>query len=337
MIDNVKITLTNFSGNFDNCRYIGEGKYDSFYSLPTHGISKSTKLFVKQSRTTGKVVISRSIRKWYFNKGSLLDLTAKSFSKAMRLLAKDLNIPLSELCRGKVTQCEIGQNINVKIPATEIVPKIVDYGHLERKPVKDETVYFNGKAKKLIIYDKLAEIGAKSSKSKRGAMSILKEKGYHFLRIEFKLFNQKSFNQHEMKHISTVGDLIIHFSNLYEFWTYQVNRLVIFSPIEKDMQKMTKTEYLIGLSLNHEGFEKFVEDYQNLCKSKTKNGLKAARSKAYKEVLDVLEKYGSRKEYGKNSLRIDIATHLLRKSKQEEMDLPFLFRNLWGADVQYKE
>lgn len=333
MIDNIKITLNDFSGNFNKCDYIGEGKYDNLYMLPSHGISKSSKLFVRQNRKTKKVVITRSIRKWYFNKGSLLDLTKQSFTKAIKRLAKDLNIPLSELCRGKVTQCEIGQNIRVKIPATEIVPKIVDYGHLERKPIKDETVYFNGKAKKLIIYDKLAEIGANGNKSKRGAMQVLKEKGYHFLRIEFKLFNQKSFNQHEMNHISTIGDLITHYSNLYEFWTYQVNRLVIFSPIEKDMQKMTKNEYLIGLGLNNEGFEKFVEDYQSLCKSKTKNGLKAARSKAYKEVLDVLEKYGSRKEYGKNSLRIDIAKHLLRKSKQEEIDLPFLFRNLWGANV----
>lgn len=335
MIDNVKITLTNFSGNFNTCQYIGEGKYDSFYTLPSHGISKSTKLFVRQNRNTKKVVITRSIRKWYFNKGSLLDLTEQSFTKAIKRLAKDLNIPLSELCKGKVTQCEIGQNIRVKIAATEIVPKIVDYGHIKRESINNETVYFNGTAKKLIIYDKLAEIGAKGNKSKRGAMQVLKEKGYHFLRIEFKLFNQKSFNQHEMKHISTVGDLIINFSNLYEFWTYQINRLVIFSTIEMDMQNMSKKEDLIGSGLNDEGFVPFVENYQSLCKSKTKSGLKVARSKAFKEVLSVLKKYGSRKEYGIKSLRVDIAKHLLRKSKQERINLPFLFRNLWGANVQH--
>lgn len=333
MIDNIKITLTNFSGNFNKCDYIGEGKYDSLYTLPSHGISKSTKLFVRQNRNTKKVVITRSIRKWYFNKGSLLDLTEHSFTKAMRRLAKDLNITLSELCKGKVTQCEIGQNVRVKIPATEIVPKIVNYRHIERKPIKDETVYFNGKAKKLIIYDKLAEIGAKGNKSKRGTMQILKEKGYHFLRIEFKLFNQKSFNQHEMRHISTIGDLIIHFSNLYEFWTHQINQLIVFSTIEKDMQNMTQQEYLIGLGLNTSGFVQFVEEYRSLCKSKTKRGLIEARKKAYKEILDVLKKYGSRKEYGKNSLRVDVAKHLLRKSKQEEIDLPFLFHNLWGTNA----
>lgn len=309
MIDNMKITLTNFSGNFDKCQYVGEGKYDSFYVLPSHGISKSAKLFVRQNRNTKKVIITRSLRKWYFNKGSLLDLTKQSFTKAIKRLARDLSIPLSELCKGKVTQCEIGQNVRVKIPATEIVPKIVDYGHIERKPIKDETVYFNGKAKKLIIYDKLAEIGANGNKSKRGAMEVLKEKGYHSLRIEFKLFNQKSFNQHEMEHISTVGDLIINFSNLYEFWAYQVSRLVLFTAIDKDLQNMTKNEFLIGLGLNHEGFERFVEDYQSLCKSKTQEGLKTARSKAYKEILNVLDKYGSRKEYGKEALRIDIAKH----------------------------
>lgn len=260
---------------------------------------------------------------------SIKTIVFRDTEQSMRLLAKDLNIPFSELCRGKVTQCEIGQNIRVNVPATEIIPKIVDYGHIQRKLIKDETVYFNGKAKKVIIYDKLAEISARGNKSKRGAMRLLKEKGYHFLRIEFKLFNQKSFNQSDMRHISTIGDIIIHFPNLYEFWIYQLSRLVLFSRIENDLQNMTKNEYLIGLGMNHVGFEKFVEDYQILCKSKTEKGLKSARSKAYKEVLDVLEKYGSKKEYNKKFLSIDIAKHLLRKSKEEEIDIPFLFLNLW--------
>lgn len=79
MIDNIKISLNNFSGNFEKCQFIGNGKYDRFYSLPTHGISKASNLFVRQNINSGKVVISRSIRKWYLNKGSLQDLTAKTF------------------------------------------------------------------------------------------------------------------------------------------------------------------------------------------------------------------------------------------------------------------
>lgn len=328
MIDNIKITLNNFSGNFINCDYAGEEKYDRLYTLSNK--NKSYKLYVKQNKNTGKVVITRSLRKWFFNKGSLLDLNLSSLKKSMKMIASELNIPLSELCKGKITQCEIGQNVKVKIPATEIIPRIVDYARFSRKSIKDETLYFNGTSKKVIIYDKLKEIGDNGNESKRGAMKLLRDKGYHFLRIEFKLFNQKSFNQSDMHYISTVGDLIIHYHNLYEFWVSQVNRLVLFSTIEKDIQNMSKNEYLIGVGLNHEGFEKFVKDYQDLCKSKTKNGLKSARSKAYKEVINVLDKYSSNQEYGKKSLKVDITKHLLNKRKQEELDISLLIKKLWS-------
>ena len=330
MIDNVKITLRNFSGNLDNCKYIKEGKYDYFYFLSSSDSSKAARLLVRKNKVTGNLVISRSVRKWYFNNGSLLDLTAKSFTRVMKKLAKDLNISFAELCQGKITQCEIGQNVRVKVPVTEIIPNLVDYGHLERKQIENGTVYFNGRVKKLIVYDKVAEIAVKGIKRKKYALSILEERGYHFLRIEFKLFYQKSFNQHQMSHISTVGDLIIYFSDLYKFWTHQINRIIVFPKIENDFQNMTQREQLIGIGLNHMGFEKFVEEYQSQCKSRTKDGLKAARSKAYKEVLYVLNKYGSKSKYGKNSLRTDIAKHLLRKSKHEDIYLPILFRDLWG-------
>lgn len=331
MIDNIKITLRDFSGNLDNCKYIKEGKYDYFYFLSNSDSSKAARLLVRKNKVNGSLVISRSIRKWYFNKGSLLDLTAKSFKRVMEKLAKDLNISFEELCQGKITQCEIGQNVRVKVPIAEIIPYLVDYGHLERRQIENGTVYFNGRVKKLIVYDKVAEIAVRGIKAKKRALDILEEKGYHFLRIEFKLFYQKSFNQHNMGHISTVGDLIFNFFNLYEFWTHQINRIIVFPTIEKDIQNMTQKEQLIGDGLNHLGFEKFVEEYQSKCKSRTKHGLKSARSKAYKEVLDVLNKFGSKSKYGKDSLRADVARHLLRKSKQEDVCLPLLFQNLWGV------
>ena len=330
MIDNIKITLRNFSGNLDNCKYINEGKYDYFYFLPSSDSSKAAKLLVRKNKVNGNLVISRSVRKWYFNKGSLLDLTAKSFTRVMEKLAKDLNISFAELCQGKITQCEIGQNVRVKVPIAEIIPNLLEYGHLERKQIENGTVYFNGRVKKLIVYDKVAEIAGRGIKAKKRALVILEEKGYHFLRIEFKLFYQKSFNQHHMGYISTVGDLIIYFFDLYEFWTHQINRIIVFPTIEMDIQNMTEKEQSIGAGLIDLGFEKFVEEYQSQCKSRTKYGLKSARSKAYKEILDVYKKYGSKSKYGKNSLRADIAKHLLGKSKQEDICLPLLFHNLWG-------
>ena len=333
MIDNVKITLINFTGNLFNCKPIAETKFDYIYSLLSSEKEKASSLQVRRSKINGKVVISGSIRKWHFNKSSLLDLSKTTYTSSMKKLAKDLNIPFAELCQGKITQCEIGQNVRVSCPVSDIIPKLVGYSHLERVQIENETVYFRGKAKKLIIYDKIAEIASKGRNVQRKALGTLEEKGYHFLRLEFKLFNQKSFNQHDMKHIRTVGDLIVHFANLYEFWTNQINRLIVSVQIETDLKVMTQKEFLIKFGINDLGFIQFVEEYQSLLKPKTKDSLKVARSKAFKEVLDVLNKYGSKNEYGKNSLRIDVSKHLLRKGKLEEIYLPLLFKNLWGSEM----
>ncbi len=333
MTDNMKIMLVGFTGNFDKCRYIREGKYGSMYLLPSHSKLKQSPLFVYQDRETQSVTIYRSIRKWYYNKWTLLDLTSSAFTKAMECLAKDLSIPMSELLRARISQCEIGQNVRVKIPPTQIIPKIVGYGNIKRSDnIKNETVYFFGTAKKLIIYDKLIEIGAKGGKRKGKAMQTMQDKGYHFLRIEFKLYDHNSFKSHQMGHIETVGDLIINFSNLYEFWTWQISNLFLAPSIRFDMRRMTKSEYAIATGIEYRGFECFLKEYLSLCKSKTAKGLKSARSRAKRDVYDVARKYASHEEYGFSSLKKDVARHLMLKSRQEEMDIPFLFRNLWGVN-----
>lgn len=332
MIDNIKITLADFSGNFNKCVFLTEGEYDDFYMLPSHGNLSPSALFIRQNRETKKVVIVRSIRKWYYNKGTLLDLTSVSFVKAMKLLAEDLSIPMSELCEGKISQCEIGQNVRMSFPATEILPQIVGYGRLKKfKRIKDETLYYNGSAKKLIIYDKLAEISAKGKASQKRAMRTLRNTGNYFLRIEFKLYDHESFKQHHMGYINTVGDLITSYRNLYEFWTWQIGHLVFSMPIKMDMRYMKKKEYLIGLGIKYLGYEQFVNNYLSLCKSKSLKGLKTARSRAKKEVLDVMRKYALPAEgSGKLSFMFDIEKHLQRKSKQEKLSLPLLHRNLQG-------
>ena len=53
-----------------------------------------------------------------------------------------------------------------------------------------------------------------------------------------------------MGHIETVGDLIINFSTLYEFWTWQISNLFLSSSIKFDMQRMTKTNMQLRQELS---------------------------------------------------------------------------------------
>lgn len=340
MVDNLKQHLLRFTGNFKNCKFIREEEKFIIYHLSRSKEKNDHKLRIKFYKLTNKVEISGSLRKWCFGKQSLRDLTLSSFIMTLKKLAKVLNISIQELCRAGFTQCEIGLNIWVKCSCEDIISKIIDYHHLKRELREKGTLYFFGTSKKLIIYNKGDEIVDNTQKSKRTSKAktfeILKRKGYHFLRMEFKLYNQKSFKQHHLGYISTIGDLINNFSNLYEFWCAEISDLIICNTLIAN-DETTKHEFPLIHAINALGFENFKDKYLNLCKSESIKGLKTARSKAYKEILDVIDKFGSLEEYNKKSLRADIVRTLLRISKNDDaLYLPFLMRTLWQKSKQLK-
>lgn len=239
----------------------------------------------------------------------------------------------------KFTQCEIGANFRTRILAIEILPLVVDYAHYKRIDdyIEKGTLYFNGADRLLKLYVKDDEIAAHSfseekRKLKKMSFDRLKSKGIHYLRIELTMKTHRSFKNRGMAHIRTIGDLIDHYSELYEFWTKEINRIVVYNKMKYNKEELSKKEKEIILGLEEFGFFEFVENFQDfyISKTTTKKSAKSAKSEAFDLVSSVLNKYFDRKEYNKFTLRIDIARYLIGKSKQFQLNLPVLLRNLWG-------
>lgn len=83
------------------------------------------------------------------------------------------------------------------------------------------------------------------------------------------------------------------------------------------------------------GFFEFVDTYQEyyMLRTTTTKSMKSAKSKAFDSICSVLDKYFDRKEYNKYSLKVDVAKYLIGKSKQFQLNLPLLVRNLWGIST----
>lgn len=162
--------------------------------------------------------------------------------------------------------------------------------------------------------------------------------GYHFLRIEIKLYDHKSFRNNGLEHIETLSDLYMNWENLYEFWTCQINKIMLFRPIEISSE-MNEQEYLLANLLNSDGFtSKYGENIHTLlshCKSKSHKGQLSKKSKMHNKIISLINKYGKVGEYGNNQLRVDVALNIIRinKTKREILDVPFLIRNLWNANA----
>lgn len=345
MIDYIKITLQTelTENNFINCSKAIPTKYGFYRFLKNE--KKNHSLIVVQGKNSTKVTIRGSLRKWYFGKYSLLDFTKESFRKAINTLAKSLNVDLDDLGQGKITQCEIGLNVRTRISCKKIIPNIVEYGRLinpNNYRNLDETTYQKGYDKKFIAYDKCKEIlnGCHSFKKrirKKKAFETLADKGYHFLRIEIRLFDKKSFANHKLGHITCLSDLYNNWCDLYGFFTSQISKLTIYRPIAIS-EKMSKKELQLAEFLNGEDF---ASDYNakitellSQCKSQTAKGLSSAKTRMHNKIKRMIFQYGRKEEYSSIQLRVDVALHLIHicKYKEDNLALPYLIRNLWGAN-----
>ncbi|MFR0677937.1 hypothetical protein [Dysgonomonas mossii] len=346
MVDRIKITLEDFSGNFENCKkitpkefieYPDKKLYDN-YVLPNKTKLDKHNLMISQSRK-GIVTIKGSIRKWNFNNATLLDLTQVSFERALRNIAKELNISFEELRQGDVTQCEIGLNVNVSsIQAIDILPMVVNYAHFKRyaERIDEGTLYFIGYEKRAKLYAKPKEIADKSSiikqEGRRNAFKIMQDKGNDFLRIEFTLNDQNAFNHHKMKHIQNLGDLLDNYPDLYRFFVREIKRFVIFNELSYQEEKLTPKERHIISGLENFGFETFLEEYRAECieRAEKPRSKISAKSDAFKDIVIVLKKYASEEDYNFETFNDDIMKSLFRKSKEEKVDFAELSGILEG-------
>lgn len=343
MIDRVKITFPkeHFTGNFENCSKQRSGKYYKKYIL--QNAKNDHYLVILVNIKTGNISVEGSLRKWMFGESSLLDLDKKTFRRCFSKVAAALNMSLSDFGQGKITQCEIGLNIRVRESCNSIVPSFIEYGRM-RKAMnwghKNETLYFNGNDKKFVAYDKAEEIVAKTKgrkciARKRHIFGVLANHGYHFLRMEFKLFDRRSFRLHNLGHIENVADINTNWENLYEFWTCEVSKLLLFTHIDYCKTKDEK-EYLLARFINSiQDIESYGDKLKELlghCNRKNRQATNAARHKLHKKIISLFDKCRIGGEYNKYKLRTDIALNLMRiQKKGENLDLPFLIRNLWGV------
>jgi hypothetical protein len=268
----------------------------------------------------------------------LLDLTQASFEKALRNIAKGLNISFDELRQGNVTQCEIGMNINVSIQAIDILPMVVDYAHFKRhaERIDEGTLYFIGSEKKAKLYAKPKEIADKSSiikqEGRRNAFKIMQDKGIDFLRIEFTLDDQNAFDHHKMEHIQNLGDLLDNYSDLYRFFVREIKRFVIFNQLSYQEKKLTPKERHIIYGLENFGFETFLEEYRTECieRAKKPRSKISAKSDAFRDIVTILKKYALAEDYNFETFNDDIMKNLFRKSKDEKIEFAELSSILSG-------
>lgn len=272
MLDNVKISLQEFTGDFDNCKPIKSGSRWRNYILFRSSRSDAS-LSVGYDKHSHRLNIKGSIRKWYFEDASTTnDLGAEQAKEAFEELAELLLISVEELRRGAITQCELGLNIPLHCPASVFTSTLVAYGtyplerrdgsvtfyrtdnHRERERLAQG--YKPYKQKIACIYDKLSEIEYHKASQRGLKKSSVTTADHNILRIEFVLHNRQAFKSRKIGECSVLGGLLDNYDSLYLVWAKEYQRLFFQPKLDRNSPNYPECDRGIIDRLSEEGYDK---------------------------------------------------------------------------------
>lgn len=326
MIDNIKITIQNFRGNFDCCKKVGFLYGKSVYRLYNHEKGKEIFLLLEYNGGKKELIINNSIRKWYLGGFSLSDLTQETAYKAFKKISQLLGIDLDDFRKATFTQCEIGLNLRMSIPAYEIIPLVVKYSTFKRYIYENETVGFIGTDRTLKMYNKCEELldhnKKYDKKTKEHTFKVLTDKNYNFLRIELNMLDKQSFINKKLYKLQTIGDILDNYLSLYEFWIKEMSAVILLNELIME-EEMTSNQYMIAKILQLDGYNKFKNNCLNRSQGNT-------RSKLNKDALAVIDRYSNPKKYNTTKFKDDIIKNLERiKSKEKKLNIGQMTANLY--------
>jgi len=275
MIDNITIKsyldrITNhitpeFLRNIYHAKIKGNNDYDFILYNPENTTSSFLKVVCPHINSAGKNVcfsITGSLRKWWYGDKSVKDFSKPDFEEAVNYLLDILDISQKGRKHFIIPRIEIGMNILVKVPCSEILNSIVGYKNncYSRNSYKTGISYETKTYKKYIkLYDKVEEI-SKGFKNKRvkdidESQFLNDTEGKNILRVEFTIGGGQAKVNKELK-FDNLEECIFHFDNLYSYFWNQLQLIkycnsdeisiddVIFGSFKESLPRIAK----IGLT-----------------------------------------------------------------------------------------
>ena len=240
MIDNVTIKnywdritkhiTPEFLGNIYHAKIMGRNDYTFMLYNPVNTTSSFLTVVcphINSAENPKYFEITGSLRTWWYGDKSVKDFSKPDFEAAKNLLFDILEVPQKERKYFIISKIEIGMNIPVKVPCSEIINKIIGYKsncYSRNSYAGTGIVYETKRYKKFIkMYDKVEEISKKFKKNKIKSFEeeqFLKDYGdKNILRIEFTIGGGQA-RINEVLGFNNLEDCIIHFNELfYFFWT----------------------------------------------------------------------------------------------------------------------
>jgi len=165
------------------------------------------------------IIIEGNLRKWYFGKTTIHDLTFMSFVKCLKMISQALEIDFDVFLKGKVNKVEIGKNIRIKSNPDQILSSLIKHPNIKETMSRNSSKSFEGIYFTLKFYDKLIEM---NKKGMRFAKIIQKQ--FSIVRYEIKIENLNELS-YKIGKFEGIGDFLQHYDRILTFWLEEYDKV----------------------------------------------------------------------------------------------------------------
>jgi hypothetical protein len=165
------------------------------------------------------IIIEGSLRKWYFGKTTMLDLTFISLVKCLKMISQALEIDFDVFLRGKVNKVEIGKNLRIKSNSNQILSSLIRHPNIKDTMSRNSSKSFEGIYFSLKFYDKLIEMN-----NKKIRFAKILQKQLTIIRYEIKIKNLNELG-YKIGKFERIGDFLRSYDRLLTFWLEEYDKL----------------------------------------------------------------------------------------------------------------
>jgi len=233
-----------------------------------------------------RIVISNSLRKWFFDKEVIGDFNKTEFEKCLNIISEKLEVPEDILFGAKVTRVEYGANLRFREEYRCFYACIHSHYDIKKKcNWGNETIEFKGENRSVIFYDKVTEQKGKtfSAKNQKKINNVAL-----LLRYEIKV--NKISGSPEKPFMSYLHDIIENWNLIADLWYKELDKITFVNDINpkiysylKDSKVKPIKEYLIYLGIKKLGLDILEEIMQDRIYAKIKKSTMDSLIQTYEE------------------------------------------------------
>lgn len=239
-----------------------------------------------------RVVITNSIRKWFFNTEVIGDFNKVEFEECLNLISGKLYVSFDILLNAKVTKVEYGANLSFRDQYRCFYACIYSHFDLKKKCIYgDETIEFKGENRSVIFYDKVTEQKGKTFKAKNQ-----KKLNDVILLLRYEIKVSKMSGAPEKPLMSYLSDILKNWDKVADLWYKELDKITFVNDMNpkvydylKDAKIKPIKDYLIYLGMKNLGLENWRLILSDRVYTKIRKSTIDSQLKIYEEFNSMIQ------------------------------------------------